>query len=379
MKIALLIQRFPGGGAENYVEEIATRLHKKGEDVTVITSENNSDDSKYDFKIIRLLSIIKIGEYNIWRGLEKILNREKFDIVHTNTYGYYHSDKAARLKKKLGYKLVMTSHGFTGMDLHKLKKEKIIDKTSRFDFLREIYDENIGKKTLLLCDHLIALSQYDYNFYKKIGVNESKISIVPPGVSDIFFEKQHYSKQNLEGDPILLSIGQLSWIKNQNMMIKTMSVILHNKPNAHLYLIGPDGGEEDNLQKQSRELGLNEHISFLGVRSSDEVRNYINSVDILLQTSYAEGLSTVLLESIVSQVPFITTDAGGNGYLVEGTNTGLIVNFNDYEKLAEYVLNLLNDEKLIPILSNNGKQYSKMFSWNTVFPRIFQIYINLLN
>ena len=101
MKVALLIQRFPGGGAERYVEEIATRLHEKGEDVTVVTSENNSDDSKYDFKIIRLSSVIKLGEYHIWQGLEKILEQEKFDVVHTNTYGYYHSDKAARLKKKI--------------------------------------------------------------------------------------------------------------------------------------------------------------------------------------------------------------------------------------------------------------------------------------
>lgn len=220
MKVGLLVQRFPGGGAEGYVEEIATRLSKDKIDVTVVTSESDHDDSKYDFKIIRLPSILKIGEYNIWRGLEKVLREEKFDVVHTNTYGYYHSDKAARLKKKIGYKLVMTSHGFTGMDLHKLKKEKIISRISPFDFLREIYDEKIGIKTLLLCDHLIALSQYDYDFYKEIGVDKSKISIIPPGINEIFFE--NCEKKIFDSKPILLSIGELSWNKNHSMMIKAM-------------------------------------------------------------------------------------------------------------------------------------------------------------
>jgi glycosyltransferase involved in cell wall biosynthesis len=125
MKIGLLVQRFPGGGAENYVEELANRLFQGGKDIVVVTSENkNSDDSKYDFRIIRLPSLIKIGEYFVWKGLEKILKNEKFDIIHTNTYGYYHTDKAARLKKKFGYKLVMTSHGFHGSELHLLKKKK---------------------------------------------------------------------------------------------------------------------------------------------------------------------------------------------------------------------------------------------------------------
>jgi len=377
MKIALLIQRFPGGGAENYVEEIATRLHKKGEDVTVITSENNSDDSKYDFKIIRLLSIIKIGEYNIWRGLEKILNREKFDIVHTNTYGYYHSDKAARLKKKLGYKLVMTSHGFTGMDLHKLKKEKIINKASPFDFIRDLYDEKIGKKTLLTCDHLIALSQYDLDFYKKIGVDESKISIIPPGVSDIFFE-ENVLKLNLKGNPILLSVGQLSWIKNQEMIIYAMPNLLKNKPNVHLYLIGPDGGELVNLKILCKKLKVDNHVTFLGRKNSHEIHSYMKSADLLLQTSFAEGLSTVLLESMTSKLPFITTPAGGNPYLSE-LGVCKLVPSNDHILLEQKIMNLVDDEKILKNMRSNCNKHAQKYTWINLFPKIIKIYHDIID
>src|ERR1700687_4516221 len=196
MKIALLIQRFPHGGAEGYVEEIAKRLHAKGEDVTVITSQNG-DDKKYGFKIIRLPSRFSLGEYSWWRGLDEVLERERFDLVHTNTYGYFHSDKAASLKKKLGYKLVMTSHGFTGMDTRKLKKNGTIKKGTKFDFIRPIYDNYVGKITLKKCDHLIALSQNDVDFYTDIGIEKSKMTIIPPGIKDEFFvhdEKIKYFK-----------------------------------------------------------------------------------------------------------------------------------------------------------------------------------------
>jgi glycosyltransferase involved in cell wall biosynthesis len=375
MKIGLLIQRFPGGGAENYVEEIATRLHKKGEDVTVITSENKGyDDSKCDFKIIRLPRLLKIGEYFVWKGLEKVLEQEKFDIIHTNTYGYYHSDKVARLKKKLGYKLVMTSHGFTGMDLHNLKKDKIISQSSPFDFLRDLYDEKIGKKTLLLCDHLIALSSYDFDFYKKIGVDESKISIIPPGINEIFFKNKQ--KKILDFKPILLSVGELSWNKNQIIMIKAMPKILEKKPNAKLILIGPDAGEENNIRDLCIKLGITEHILFLGKKSPEEISNYMDASDLLLQTSFAEGLSTVLLESMARELPFMSTPAGGNNSLCD-LISGKSIPFNDYKKISQEIFEILDNQEKYETMKDFCLNESQNFSWYKIFPKIFQLYEKL--
>ena len=374
MKIALLIQRFPGGGAERYVEEIATRLHQKGEDVTIITSKNDFDDSQYDFKIFRLSSILKIGEYNVWKGLEKILEKEKFDVIHTNTYGYYHSDKVARLKEKFGYKLVMTCHGFTGMDLHDLKKQKIINKTSQFDFLREIYDEKIGKKTLLLCDHLIALSRYDYDFYRKIGIDESKITIIAPGVSDIFFKKD-IQKIELKGDPALLSVGDLSWIKNQKMIINTIPHLLKNKPNTHLYLIGSDRGELQNLQNLCTNLRINSHVTFLGSKKSSEVYSYMQSADLFLHTSFSEGLSTVLLESLVLGLPFISTPAGGNSHLAD-LGVGSIIPFNDHHHLSEKISELLDNPNVLQSMNAHALKIALNYSWSVIFQKILELYEN---
>ena len=376
MKIALLIQRFPGGGAEHYVEEIATRLHEKGEDVTVITSEEQTvNESEYDFRIIRLPTIVKLGEYFLWKGLEKLLKHEQFDIVHTNTYGYFHSDKVARLKKKLDFKLVMTSHGFTGLDLHKLKKEKIINRTSFFDFLRDIYDEHIGKKTLLLCDHLIALSQHDVNFYKKLGVDESKISIIPPGVSDVFFE-QNTSKIKLKGNPILLSVGQLSWIKNHEMIISIIPYLLQSKSDTHLYLIGTDGGELTNLKNLCKKLQITNHVTFLGSKQNKEVCAYMQSANLLLHTSFAEGLSTVLLESLVVGLPFITTPSGGNGFLVNDAKFGLVTNY-DPKYLSQQTLQLLDDKTMLNKMQQNYPKSSQGYLWDNVFTKIFNVYKTL--
>lgn len=380
MKIALLVQRFPHGGAESYVEEIAKRLYAIGEDVTIITSKNYIDDKQYGFRIIRLSSRFSIGEYSWWKGLDVILKKEKFDLVHTNTYGYFHSDKAASLKKKLGYKLVMTSHGFTGIEIYYLKKTGLIKKGSKFDFIRPSYDRYIGKKTLKECDHLIALSKKDFDFYTDMGINTSKITIIPPGIKEEFFEHDFENltfKKKLDANPILLSIGELSLIKNHLLLVKAMPKILEKKPLAKLFVIGKDGGELKNLEKLRNRLKLKGKVIFLGTKKSDEVARYMHSADLLIHTSLAEGLSTILLESMACGLSFITTPAGGNGYLITDSGAGLVTPFEDELELAKNILEIVDDKNKLQQMSSNGILYAQNLHWDKIFEKILKLYENL--
>jgi len=381
MKIAQVVQRFPFGGAESYVEEISNRLTKDGYDVTVITSQNNDiNDDSFEFKIIRLKSVFSLGEYSFWKGFDSILQNEKFDLIHSHTYGYFHSDYLARMKKKFNYKLVMTSHGFHGTELHLLKKKKIIKKTSAFDFLRPFYDSKIGKKTILAADHLIALSKKDVEFYKNLGVDTSKISIIPPGIKQFFFDTPSIDLEKicneLDAEPILLTVGELSWVKAKSLAVKAMPLILKKKPKAKLFLIGKDRDQITSLKNLVKDLDLENNVFFLGFKTENELSSYLHAADILIHTSLAEGLSTVLLESMASGLPFITTPAGGNGILAEESGSGIIIPFEDKEALSNAVVNL--DAQKLEIMSQKGKKFSQNLSWDKIYERIVQVYSNLL-
>ena len=182
-------------------------------------------------------------------------------------------------------------------------------------------------------------------------------------------------KINLKGDPILLLVGQLSWIKNQKMMIKSMPSLLKQKPDAHLYLIGPDGGEQNNLENLCKSLKVDNHVTFLGFKKSNEVCSYMKSSDLLLQTSYAEGLSTVLLEAIVTGLPFITTNAGGNGILAQESG---IVEFDDYENFSKIIENFLSKKEKTGTMKSDEKTLSG-FSWDDIFNKIMAVYGELIS
>lgn len=384
MNIGLLVQRFPFGGAESYVEQIAQRLHKQGETVTVVTStHNDSLDKSYPFKIIRLPALFSIGEYSFWKGLGNILKKEKFDIVHINSYGYFHSDYAAFLKKKFNYKLVMTSHGFHGIELHLLKKNKIINKSSSFDFFRSFYDKHIGKKTISNSDRLIALSKRDIEFYKQMNIEESKIIPIPLGIKNSFFlpakEDPQKMRSILKADPILLSVGEFSWIKAKALAINAMPLILKEKPNAKLFFIGKDRTELHTLKGLCHKLGVEKSVSFLGFKEDDDLISYMHASDLLLHTSLAEGLSTVLLEAMACGLPFITTPAGGNGILVKESGAGVTIPFEDENALARTVLELIEDKDRLKTLASNGHMYSQDMQWDKIYEKIANVYRDLLN
>lgn len=379
MKIGLLVQRFPHGGAERYVEEIATRLAKKGHDVTVVTSKADHDDSAYAFEVIRLGTRFSVGEYWFWKGLGECLKKKKFDVVHANTYGYYHTDKAARLKDKLGYKLVITSHGFHGTDLYELKKRKIISRISRFGFLRPLYDKRIGYKTLQKADHLIALSKKDVDFYKRALVPDGRISVIPPGVRDVFFGQIFDSglRQRLGGGPLLLSVGELSWIKSQAVQIRAMQYILRIKTEAKLFIIGRDRTELASLKALCAKLGVEKNVFFLGAVGDEDLVSYFHACDVLIHTSLAEGLSTVLLEAMACGLPFVTTPAGGNGYLAEETGAGIVVPFEDEREISKAILAIFDDKNTLLKMSANCRNISSDLRWNLIFERIYRIYADL--
>jgi glycosyltransferase involved in cell wall biosynthesis len=194
-------------------------------------------------------------------------------------------------------------------------------------------------------------------------------------VSDVFFDET-IPRADLKGDPALLSVGQLSWIKNHEMIVRALPCLLSNKPNTHLYLIGPDGGKLAYLKKLCENLQVDDHVTFLGHKDSHEVCSYMKAADLLLQASFAEGLSTVLLEAMTSKLPFITTITGGNRYLVE-LEVGETISFNAYVLLGHKIMNLVNNQELMKKMRSNCKKHAHNYTWSGVFPRILKIYCML--
>lgn len=91
-------------------------------------------------------------------------------------------------------------------------------------------------------------------------------------------------------------------VKNHVFLIKIFTEILKQKPNSVLILVG-DGPLRSECEKLTIQLGINDKVKFLGVRS--DVNNIINVFDCFVMPSISEGLGIALVEAQANGLPCV--------------------------------------------------------------------------
>lgn len=99
-----------------------------------------------------------------------------------------------------------------------------------------------------------------------------------------------------ETDSLIVgNISRFDTNKNQIFAINVFKHLLEARPNAVLLLGGVDGGNLRNVQEEVWNLGLSDHVRFIGKRN--DVSDCLNLIDVYLLPSVQEGLSMALVEA----------------------------------------------------------------------------------
>ena len=389
-----MVQRFPGyGGAEEYVLQLIQRLAGNGIACTIYTS-NLDERSVWNLpksvRVVKFPVVFQVGEYAVWNGLLKELLTSHVDIFHVNTYGYFHTDLVSLVHRIKNMKVVLTSHGFHGLDMYFNSFKSNVGKKSKVSFLskcrylsRPFYDLTLGLNEVNSADALVALSEKDVEIYRWMGAEESKIHDIPQGVRDVFFESPDKVavaklREQINGDPVILSVGELSCAKAKDTALRAMALLVKECPRAKLVFVGKDGGTYGLLKNLAVHLGIEENVLFVGYVSSDQLINYYHVADVLVHTSLAEGLSTIILEALAAGVPIVSTPAGGNAYLLKKSNAGIVVPFNDPNSVYLAVSKIMGGKPFKKSLSANGSDYAlRNFQWDKIAKKYQSLYETL--
>ena len=144
-----------------------------------------------------------------------------------------------------------------------------------------------------------------------------------------------------------------------------------------MFLLIGRGELEATLKQEAKDLGIEEHVQFLGFR--DDVPSILSVMDVFVLPSLSEGLSVALLEAMAAGIPTIATRVGGNPELVIDQRTGFLIPPRDTETLASKLLILLQDKELSRTLGDNGRKRVKdSFSFEAMVNNYQQLYERLL-
>jgi glycosyltransferase involved in cell wall biosynthesis len=147
------------------------------------------------------------------------------------------------------------------------------------------------------------------------------------------------NKKNL----IVLHIGRFAPQKNHLLLIEAFAMAFKKNPIMQLWLVG-DGPLRPTVEKIILEKGLEENVVFFGIR--EDVPKLLALSDMLVLSSYYEGVPLTVLEAMAAGKPVVATAVGGVPELIEDGVTGILVSPNNPEALAKGILHLAKDTNL---------------------------------
>jgi glycosyltransferase involved in cell wall biosynthesis len=358
MKIAILVNLFPPkwlAGTEIATYYMAEHLAQRGHEVHVITSldeglpEENYEKGFYIHRLPRT-KIRFAGAFIFWADIVRVIQKIGPDIVHAQSLGI---GVPALLSKNL------------------LKIPYVVWGQGSDVYLPDWFTKLTSKTIIKNANSVIALTE-DMKRAMQAIYNRD-ITIVPNGI-DL---KEYISElpvQNV-GGPIkrILFVGRLHPVKGTRYLLGAMSIVRRDMPEAKLVLVG-DGGEREHLENLTDDLKIRECVEFIGRVPHENVQNYMNQSDVFVLPSLSEGFPVTILEAMACGLPVVATRVGGIPDIVEDGINGYLVDAMDQEMIAEALLKLLKDEELWEEVSNNNREKSKKYRWDTVAAALEEMY-----
>lgn len=235
---------------------------------------------------------------------------------------------------------------------------------------------------------LICVSEYTRQAVRALGVNKPPMEVVHNGADEAQYFKLTEDKiielrraLDVEGKFVLLTVGNVSARKGQEVVIRALPAILQQAPQAIYWMAGLPT-ERESLQKLALDLGVEKSIRFLDRVSNQRLLELYNACDLFVMTSRQlengdfEGYGIAVIEAALCGKAAVVSDNSGLAEAVLDGQTGLLVNQNDSEATAEAVLQLVNDPGLLHQLSARAQERAgDSQTWDEVSAK----YLNILS
>lgn len=159
--------------------------------------------------------------------------------------------------------------------------------------------------------------------------------------------------------PWLLYIGNFYPVKNPELAVAALAR-LRMQPefsNARLALIG-GGPQIETVREAAGRLGIAEALHFIGRLPSAQVAEYLRAADVLVIPSRNEGLPNVLLESLASGCPVVSTRVGGIAEVLKEPHFGRLVPSGDAAAMTAALAGLLADPPARRTIAAHGATFT---------------------
>ncbi|MFX1486786.1 MAG: glycosyltransferase family 4 protein [Promethearchaeota archaeon] len=338
------------GGAEVFTHECAKRFVKAGNEVTLFTSKYPGCENEENLEGIEVIRAG--GKYTVYFRAKQYYKKRfkgRYDILvdEINTRPFM----TAKFAK--GEKIVAL--------IHQLAREywyyetpfpiSIVGRYFLEDYWLRRY-KNIPT---------VTVSESTKDDLEKLGFK--RIFIVPEGLNI----KPLTKVPSKNSEPTVIYVGRLRKVKQPNHALDSFRIVRKRIPNARLWIVG------DGPLKEKLEMKAFDGVKIYGRVPKEKKTELLKKAHLLVFPGIREGWGLTVIEAASQGTPTIAYNVSGLKDSVRHMETGILTPPNQINKLAEAVIQLINNKGLLHKLSENALKHSKNFNWNETSENLMKI------
>jgi len=176
------------------------------------------------------------------------------------------------------------------------------------------------------------------------------------------------------GEKIIVHTSNFRKVKRVDDVIRIFNEIL-KKISSKLLLVG-DGPERSQCELLSRELGIHEHVRFLGKQT--DIIHILAAADLFLMPSQSESFGLSALEAMACEVPVVSSSVGGLPELQVHGQTGYIAEIGDIDRMARYAIELLSNPSKHRLFAKAARERALEFEASKIVAQYERYYEKIL-
>lgn len=327
------------GGSGLVATELGLGLAKLGHQVHFISSVRPfkliEDSKRLFFHSVEAINYPLFSDplytFALTAKIVEVAEQYQLDVVHAH-YSIPHS-LCAYLAKEISAHKFATVTTIHGTDVTIVGLDKPLYPLNKF---------SIHKST-----KVTTVSAYQRNYIythfeksKTIEVihNFIDLTVFTPTSANINIRRQ----MAIDNEKVVMHVSNFRALKNTDTVIRAFHLLLR-KVRARLVLIG-NGPYIDKIKDQCKKLDILQYVTFIGAVT--HVESYLPNADCIIQPSYRESFSMVLLEAMACAVPTVSSNVDGIPEVVDDGVSGFMFDPDDALGMSKAMETILNDPEL---------------------------------
>lgn len=359
------------GGTEKVMIDTANAMVERGHNVTIIFRDKNGSVPSFQLsEKVRLVNCIAAKTPIWYTGAVCDLRSVSFSKEEKNR-------KKALLNLKTvacRYRQAIESYPadiyltydpkLSAMLVREFNVKQPVISTLQFDpshIIKRYYFQAI--KSLIAQAGPIQVLTPEFEKTIHSAIPEAKCVSIPNVVFPV-------ENQALLDNPVIVNVGRVMPLKNQELIIRAMAILRHKFPDWTFKIFGECDVDAEcstalkNLVKSEK---LDDVVSFSGV--SNNIERELLSSSIFAFPSTSEGFSLALTEAMAAGLPCVgLKDCAGVAYLIKDGVNGLLCE-NTPESLAGSLERLISDKQLRQRLGNQARMDMSQYYPSQIWDR----------